>query len=64
MADLAAAARLSPAHFSRQFKSTFGESPHQYLLTRRLERAAAPFRDPSGNNVRLTRVLEFDPGRG
>jgi AraC-like DNA-binding protein len=39
--DLAAAAGLSPAHFSRQFKETFGESPHQYLLTRRLERAAA-----------------------
>jgi AraC-like DNA-binding protein len=41
VADLAAAAGLSPAHFSRRFKATFGESPHQYLLTRRLERAAA-----------------------
>jgi AraC-like DNA-binding protein len=41
VADLAAAASLSPAHFSRQFKRAFGESPHQYLLTRRLERAAA-----------------------
>jgi AraC-like DNA-binding protein len=39
--DLAAEAGLSAAHFSRQFKQTFGESPHQYLLTRRLERAAA-----------------------
>src|SRR5580704_12689696 len=44
VADLAAAAHLSPAHFSRQFKATFGESPHQYLLTRRLERAAALLR--------------------
>lgn len=44
VADLAAAAGLSPAHFSRRFKQTFGESPHQYLLTRRLERAAALLR--------------------
>ena len=44
VADLAAAASLSPAYFSRQFKQAFGESPHQYLLTRRLERAAALLR--------------------
>ncbi len=44
VADLATAAGLSPAHFSRRFKQTFGESPHQYLLTRRLERAAALLR--------------------
>ena len=39
--DLASAAGLSPAHFSREFRAAFGESPHGYLLTRRLERAAA-----------------------
>jgi AraC-like DNA-binding protein len=39
--DLAAAAGLSRAHFSREFRRAFGESPHAYLLTRRLERAAA-----------------------
>ena|ERR1700751_3102634 len=44
VAELAAAAGLSAAHFSRRFKKTFGESPHQYLLTRRLERAAAMLR--------------------
>ncbi|MFE0103421.1 helix-turn-helix transcriptional regulator [Streptomyces sp. NPDC059009] len=44
VADLAAAAALSPAHFSRRFKAAFGEPPHQYLLTRRLERAAALLR--------------------
>jgi len=41
---LARAARLSPAHFSREFHREFGESPHQYLLTRRMERAAALLR--------------------
>jgi AraC-like DNA-binding protein len=42
---LAAAARLSPAHFTREFRRTFGETPHQYLLARRLERAAALLRN-------------------
>src|SRR3954454_19697160 len=42
--DLAAAAGLSRAHFSREFRRAFGESPHAYLLTRRLERAAALLR--------------------
>jgi AraC-like DNA-binding protein len=44
VAALARAARLSQAHFSREFRRVFGESPHQYLLTRRLERAAALLR--------------------
>lgn len=44
VADMAAAATMSPSHFSRRFSDTFGESPHQYLLTRRLERAAALLR--------------------
>jgi AraC-like DNA-binding protein len=42
--EMAAAAGLSRAHFSREFKAAFGESPHAYLLTRRLERAAALLR--------------------
>jgi AraC-like DNA-binding protein len=42
---LARAAHLSPAHFSREFRRVFGETPHQYLLTRRLERAAAMLRN-------------------
>jgi AraC-like DNA-binding protein len=43
--DLAGAAGLSRAHFSREFLRAFGESPHAYLLTRRLERAAAMLRN-------------------
>jgi AraC-like DNA-binding protein len=69
VADLAAAARLSPAHFSRQFKAAFGESPHQYLLTRRLERAAALTEslEVGGTAVRAGLPRSFEPqgaGRG
>jgi AraC-like DNA-binding protein len=42
--DMARVAGLSKAHFSREFRRTFGESPHVYLLTRRMERAAALLR--------------------
>ena len=53
---LARAAHLSPAHFSREFRRTFGETPHQYLLTRRLERAASLLRitDRSVADICLT----------
>ncbi len=44
VADMAAAARLSAAHFSREFRRAFGQTPHRYLLTRRLERAASLLR--------------------
>jgi AraC-like DNA-binding protein len=36
---LARRAHMSPAHFSRRFKEAFGETPHQYVLSRRVERA-------------------------
>jgi len=42
--DMADAACLSRAHFSRQFRRAFGETPHSYLLSRRLERAATLLR--------------------
>jgi AraC-like DNA-binding protein len=53
---LARVAHLSPAHFSREFRRTFGETPHQYLLTRRLERTAALLRntDRSVTDICLT----------
>lgn len=43
--DLAAAAGLSRAHFSREFRRAYGASPYTYLLTRRLERAASMLRN-------------------
>ena len=53
VADLARAAHLSPAHFSREFRRAFGESPHQYLLTRRLERAGALLRTTDWSVARV-----------
>jgi AraC-like DNA-binding protein len=44
VADMAAEAGLSRAHFSTEFRRAFGITPHAYLLTRRLERAAALLR--------------------
>jgi len=42
---LAAVAHVSPAHFARQFRATFGETPHRYLQRRRVERAMELLRD-------------------
>jgi AraC-like DNA-binding protein len=56
--DLARAAGLSRAHFSREFRRAFGESPHAYLLTRRLERAAALLRMTD----RSVAEISFDVG--
>lgn len=45
IARLARVSGASEAHFARSFKEAFGVPPHRYLLTRRLERAAALLRD-------------------
>lgn len=42
--SLARVAHVSPAHFARVFKATFGETPHRYLQRRRIERAAMMLR--------------------
>ena len=44
VAALARAALMSTAHFSRQFRATYGETPYSYLMTRRIERAKALLR--------------------
>jgi AraC-like DNA-binding protein len=51
--DLAAAAHLSRAHFSRAFRRAYGESPYSYLLTRRLERAAHLLRSTDWTVARI-----------
>jgi AraC-like DNA-binding protein len=68
--ELARAAHLSPAHFSREFRRAFGETPHRYLLTRRLERAAALLRHTDHSvadicfSVGLTSVGSFTTSFG
>jgi AraC-like DNA-binding protein len=70
VAVLARAAHLSPAHFSREFRRAFGETPHQYLLTRRLERAAALLRNTDRSvteiclNVGLASIGSFTTSFG
>jgi AraC-like DNA-binding protein len=42
---MAARALMSPAHFSRQFRAAYGETPYSHLMTRRIERAMALLRE-------------------
>jgi AraC-like DNA-binding protein len=51
--DMARCAGLSRAHFSTEFRRAFGESPHAYLLTRRLERAAGLLRTTDYSVARI-----------
>ena len=44
VAEVARTAFMSPAHFSRRFRAAYGETPHAYLMTRRIERATALLR--------------------
>jgi AraC-like DNA-binding protein len=44
IAGIARAALMSPAHFSRQFRAAYGETPYSYLMTRRIERAKSLLR--------------------
>ncbi len=53
VAALARAALMSPAHFSRQFRAAYGETPYAYLMTRRIERAKALLR---GGELSVTEV--------
>jgi AraC-like DNA-binding protein len=41
---MARAALMSPSHFARRFRATYGETPYSYLMTRRIERAQALLR--------------------
>jgi AraC-like DNA-binding protein len=57
VAALADAARLSRAHFSREFRRAFGVPPHRYLTTRRMHRAAALLRSTDYTVARICRAV-------
>ena len=56
---IARRAHASPAHFSRRFKATFGETPHQYLLTRRIERAKHLLRETDRSVTEISLDVGF-----
>ncbi|MFW0793782.1 helix-turn-helix transcriptional regulator [Gordonia sp. CPCC 205515] len=59
VAALAAVAHISPAHFSRVFKATFGETPHRYLQRRRIERASALLRETTMSISDISTAVGF-----
>jgi len=59
VAALAAIAYVSPAHFIRSFKATFGESPHRYLQRRRVERAMFLLRETNRSVTDICMAVGF-----
>lgn len=56
---LAQVAYMSSAHFTREFKATFGETPHRYLQRRRVERAMALLRDSATSVTDIGMAVGF-----
>ena len=46
VSEMAQSVELSPAHFSRMFHESTGETPHQFVLRNRIERAKEMLRAP------------------
>ena len=60
LADLAGVARLSPAHFCRAFKRSFGVPPHRYQLQRRIERAKSLLADQDRSVLEVALACGFN----
>jgi AraC family transcriptional regulator len=59
LAELAAIARLSPFHFARAFKQSFGVPPHRYHMNRRIERAKALLENPARSVTEIAVATGF-----
>jgi AraC family transcriptional regulator len=57
--DLAAIAQLSPYHFARAFKQSFGDPPHRYHMRRRMERAKGLLAVPARTVTEVGSLLGF-----
>jgi AraC-like DNA-binding protein len=57
---LAKIALMSPTHFTREFRATFGETPHRYLQRRRIERAMALLRNPAATVTEVVGEVGFE----
>jgi AraC-like DNA-binding protein len=60
VAAVAAVAHLSAAHFSRQFRAVFGETPHHYLQRRRVERSMFMLRETSREITQICLDVGFN----
>jgi AraC family transcriptional regulator len=59
LTELAALVRLSPYHFARAFKQSFGVPPHRYHTQRRIERAKARLADPETSATEIAMAVGF-----
>src|SRR3984885_7974302 len=59
LCEMAQAVELSAAHFSRMFRKSTGETPHQFLLRRRLERAKTMLRSADGRVIDVAVACGF-----
>jgi AraC family transcriptional regulator len=59
LATLAQLAKLSPYHFSRAFKQSFGRPPHRYHTSRRIERAKALLAEPTQSVTEIGFTMGF-----
>jgi len=57
--EMAQSVGLSTAHFARMFRKSMGETPHQFVLRQRIERAKAMLRAPDARVLDVALACGF-----